>query len=295
MTTEVETGHRAGGAPIGEGRRRFQNKTGGLRACAGAPVVEGRTAAPSDTPRKVACTADSGVAPGATDMEPFVVTFRFATAPIVRGGCTLDAVLGGEIARRMESREEAIRRTPLACTDGVHHGSSLLLLGDTGVARPVLVVQNNRAAFSGVDSVTIASVARRRVTLASAKNVLNRYEARVCEGGAWLGTGRIEEVFALLSSLLGIGKRRQSGWGMIDPGSLEVESVHADPRTWGLVTGPQAPDFASARIEPRRPLPLELFRRLGGDPLDELIAVVRVRQPYYDPANPPVPAVVPEP
>ena len=45
-------------------------------------------------------------------MQPFVVTFRFATHPIVRGECTLDAVLGGEIARRVESREEAILATP---------------------------------------------------------------------------------------------------------------------------------------------------------------------------------------
>ena len=63
-----------------------------------------------------------------TEARPVVVTFRFETAPIVRGECTLDAVLGGEIARRVDSREQAIGRTPLACTGGVHHGSSLVLL-----------------------------------------------------------------------------------------------------------------------------------------------------------------------
>ena len=224
-------------------------------------------------------------------MEPFIVTFRFETAPILRGGCTLDAVLGGEIARRVRRREEAIRRTPLACTDGVHHGSSLIRLGDTGVSRPAPAVQNPHRAFRAAAAATI-STARRP---GSAKNILNGYEARVCEGGAWLGVGRIEDVHALLSQVLGIGKRRHCGWGMIESGSLAIEPVDADPETWGLVTGPGDPDFASARIEPRRPLPLELFRRLGGDPLDEVIAVVRVRQPYYDAANPPVPAVVPEP
>ena len=130
-------------------------------------------------------------------MEPFIVTFRFETAPILRGGCTLDAVLGGEIARRVQRREEAIRRTPLACTDQVHHGSSLILLGDTGVSRPVPAVQNPRRAFLAAAAATI-STARSRVTPGSAKNILNRYEARVCEGGAWLGAGRIEDVHALL-------------------------------------------------------------------------------------------------
>ena len=111
-------------------------------------------------------------------MEPFIVTFRFETAPILRGGCTLDAVLGGEIARRVQRREEAIRRTPLACTDQVHHGSSLILLGDTGVSRPVPAVQNPRRAFLAAAAATI-STARSRVTPGSAKNILNRYEARV--------------------------------------------------------------------------------------------------------------------
>ena len=74
-----------------------------------------------------------------------------------------------------------------------------------------------------------------------AKNLLNRYEARVCEGGAWLGTGRIDEVRELLYPVIGIGKRRQSGWGMIDPESLELVPVDADPDTWGLVSGRTIP------------------------------------------------------
>ena len=133
------------------------------------------------------------------------------------------------------------------------------------------------------------------MTPGSAKNALSAYEARVCEGGAWLGTGRVDEVASILSSVLGIGKRRGSGRGMIEPGSLEIAPVHADPATWGLVTGPGDPDFATARIAPRRPLPVELFRRLGGRPRDEVVALVRVRQPYYDAGNRPVPAVVPGP
>ena len=227
-----------------------------------------------------------------TESRPFVVTFRFETAPIVRGECTLDAVLGGEIARQVASREEAIRRTPLARTAGVHHGSCLVLLGDTSAIRPVTVVRNARVAFFGADPATIVA-GRRGVTPGAAKNVLNTYEARACDGGAWLGTGRIDEVRALLGAVIGIGKRRGSGWGMIEPGSIAVEPADADPATWGLVTGPGDPDFATERIEPRRPLPVDLFRRLGGDPLDAVLAVVRVRQPYYDASHPPEPAVVP--
>ena len=227
-----------------------------------------------------------------TEARPFVVTFRFETAPIVRGECTLDAVLGGEIARRVDSREQAIGRTPLARTGGVHHGSSLVLLGDAGVTLPAPAVRNPRAALFGADPATIAA-GPRGVAPGAAKNLLNRYGARVCEGGAWLGTGRVDEVRALLAPVLAIGKRRGSGWGMIEPGSIAVEAVDADPATWGLVSGPGDPDFATERIEPRRPLPVDLFRRLGGDPLDAVLAVVRVRQPYYDASHPPEPAVVP--
>ena len=74
-------------------------------------------------------------------MQPFIVTFRFSTMPILHGACTLDAVLGGEIARGVDDLAEAIRTTPLARTDGIFHGSSLILLDDTGVTRTVPVVQ----------------------------------------------------------------------------------------------------------------------------------------------------------
>ena len=185
-------------------------------------------------------------------MQPFIVKFRFATMPILRGACTLDAVLGGEIARGVDALETAIRMTPLAGTDGVSHGSSLILLDDTGVARTVPVVRKSRSAFYDIDPDRVSRGRRRADRPSWAKNLLNRYEARVCEGGAWLGTGRIDEVWELLYPIIGIGKRRQSGWGMIDPESLELEPVDADPNTWGLVSGPDDPDFATDRVTPRR-------------------------------------------
>ena len=181
-----------------------------------------------------------------------------------------------------------------AIVSDVRERSSLLLLGDTGVARPVSVVQNVQAELTSADPGAIA-FGRRRVAPGSVKSTLNGYEARVCEGGAWLGTGCLDEVQSILSLVLGIGKRRGSGWGMMEPGSLAVEPVDADPATFGLVSGPGDPDFATARIRPRRPLPLDLFERLGGDPRDEVVAIVRVCQPYYDATHPPVPAVVPTP
>ena len=229
-----------------------------------------------------------------THHEPFIVTFRFDSPPILRGACTLDAVLGGELARRIENREEAIRRTPLASTQDVHHGSSLILLGDTGVARPVPVLRSARAAVLGADPRVLDANAR-RVSIGATKNVLATCEARVCAGGAWLGTGRIDELAGLLGPVLGIGKRRSSGWGTIEPGSLDIERVDADPTTWGLVRGPGDPDFASECTVPCRPLPVALFRRLGGDPRDAALEIVRVRQPYYDAECPPEPAAVPQP
>ena len=227
-------------------------------------------------------------------MQPFVVTFAFATMPIVNGACTLDAVLGGEIARGVARLDEAIRATPLARTDGVSHGSSLIVLGDTGVACPMPVVQRAGAVLERLAPGRIPK-GRRRTDRFGARNVLSRYQMRVCEGGAWLGTGRIEAVRAILAGVLGIGKRRAAGAGMIDPDSLAVEPVDADPATWGLVTGPCDAAFATARLAPARPLPLALFHRLGGDPADAVIAIERVRQPYHDPRNPAELAVVPWP
>ena len=212
--------------------------------------------------------------------------------PIVGGACTLDAVLGGELARGVERLEDAIRATPLACTDAVSHGSSLRLLDDTGAALPVAVLRNARSALLTLPC-DAASRGRKPLDRLWVKHLLHRYEARVCAGGAWLGTGRLEAVEALLAPVLGIGKRRGAGWGMIEAGSLAVEPVAADPATWGLVSTPQDPDFATERIVPVRPLPLETFRRLGGDPLDAVLACVRVRQPYYAASHRPQPAVVP--
>ena len=256
------------------------------------PCTEGRRARARGIPPPPPGPADGERPPGVLSVQPFVVTFRFATMPIVHGACTLDAVLGGELARGVERLEDAIRATPLACTDAVSHGSSLLFLDDTGVTRPVAVLRNARAALLALPPDTTPS-GRRPLDRLWVKHLMHRYEARLCAGGAWLGTGRREEVEALLSPVLGVGKRRGAGWGMIEPGSLMVEPVAADPATWGLVSTPRDPDFATERVVPVRPLPLETFRRLGGDPLDAVIATVRVRQPYYAASHPPEAAVVP--
>ena len=277
------------GAPVPEGRRRFHEEYRGERPGPGAPALEGRTAAA----RGGHAQAGRGHAgKGAT--QPFVVTFAFATAPVVNGACTLDAVLGSEIARRVAPLEAAIRATPLACTDGIAHGSSLLLLGDTGVTRPMSVLQRAEAALERLAPGRLPK-GRRRTDRFRAKHLLNRYPMRVCAGGAWLGTGHIEAVRAMLAGVLGIGKRRGAGAGMIAADSLAVEPVDADPATWGLVTTPRDGEFATVRIAPSRPLPLALFRRLGGDPAEAVIAIERVRQPYHDARNPPEPAVVPDP
>ena len=221
-----------------------------------------------------------------------MVTFAFATAPIVRSACTLDAVLGGEIARGVACLEAAIRATPLACTDGIAHGSSLLLLGDTGVTGTHWALQRAEAALERLGPGRLPK-GRRRTDRFRAKNLLSQYPTRVCAGGAWLGTGCVESVRSILAWIVGIGKRRGAGAGMIAPDSLVVEPVDADPATWGLVSGPDDPDFATPRLAPVRPLPLALFRRLGGDPADAVLVIERVRQPYHDPRNAPEEAVVP--
>ena len=280
VSAPIDPHHCDPGAPALEGRRKLHHEPGGIGSYLGAPDIEGRTAAVRGGHEE-----EGGA-------QPFVVIFGFATMPIVQGACTLDAVLGGEIARGVANLDEAIRLTPLVCTEGVSHGSSLILLGDTGVTRTVSVVKRAGAAFEGLEPGRIPK-GRRRTDRFVVKNLLSRYPMRLCDGGAWLGTGRIDEVRALLECVVGIGKRRSAGAGMIDPDSLGIESVDADPATWGLVTTACDPEFATQRIAPARPLPIELFRRLGGDPADAVLAVERVRQPYHDARYRPEPAVVP--
>ena len=291
MSAPIDPHDRGPGAPDVEGRRRFHHEACGEGSDHGAPDVEGRTPAARGGHTE-AFTADPRDGAAVNGMRPFVVAFRFATMPVLNGACTLDAVLGGEIARGVADLDEAIGATPLACTDGVSHASSLIVLGDTGVTRTLSVVQRGRAAVDGLAPGRIPK-GRRRTDRFGAKNVLNRYPTRLCDGGVWLGTGRLEEVRALLTGVVGIGKRRGAGVGMIEPGSLVVEPVDADPATWGLVTGPHDCDFATPRVAPARPLPLALFQRLGGDPAEALMTIERVRQPYHDPRNRAEPAVVP--
>ena len=294
MSGPAKSTGRGLGAPECGGRRRFHQESCVQRPDQGAPEVEGRAGAATGG-NEQAGTAYGEEGRARPGMQPFVVTFAFATMPIVTGACTLDAVLGGEIARTVASLDDAIRATPLRRTEGVLHGSSLIVLDDTGVTRPMPVVQRGQAALEGLAPGRIPK-GRRRTDRFRAKNVLNRYPMRVCTGGAWLGTGWIEAVRAILAGVLGIGKRRAAGAGMIDPDSLLIEPVVADPATWGLVTGPADGAFATARIAPARPLPLALFRRLGGDPAEAVTAIERVRQPYHDARrNPAELAVVPGP
>ena len=286
MSAALDTHDQGPGAPALEGRRRFHQKCCGEGPYQGAPDVEGR----ADDGQ--AGSVQAGKDARGREFQPFLVTFDFATMPIVNGACTLDAVLGGEIARGVARLDEAIRATPLACTGGVSHGSSLIVLGDTGVTRQMTVVQRAGAALERLAPGRCPK-GRRRTDRFCAKGVLSRYPMRVCAGAAWLGTGQIEAVRAILAGVLGIGKRRAAGAGMIDPDSIAVEPVDANPATWGLVTTPSDGEFATERVAPARPLPLALFRRLGGDPADAVITVERVRQPYHDPRNAPEEAVAP--
>ena len=227
------------------------------------------------------------------DMQPFVVTFEFATMPILNGPCTLDAVLCGEIARTVASLDAAVRATPLALTDGglarlrAHrarrHRRDPHPGGRPERARGARAPRPGTHPEGGAGAPTASA---RRICSAA----IRCGSATAAPGS---GPGGSRRCGAVLARVIGIGKRRAAGAGMIDPVSLAVEPVDADPATFGLVTGPDDPEFATARIAPARPLPLALFRRLGGDPADALLTVERVRPPYHDPRNVPEEAVAP--
>ena len=98
MSAPLEVQDPGPGAPVPEGRRRFHEENRGERPGPGAPELEGRAAAARGGHGQ-AGSGHAGKDAPVRYPQPFVVTFAFATMPVVNGACTLDAVLGGEIAR----------------------------------------------------------------------------------------------------------------------------------------------------------------------------------------------------
>ena len=121
--------------------------------------------------------------------------------------------------------------TPLACTDGVHHGSSIILLGDTGVSRPAPVVANARAA-----SRRGARARRRR---SRARDVGLGEERPAPVRGARVRGRRLARHGARrrggLHLLVGPRDRKASrlGLGMVEPGRSRSSPWTPTPRPGG--------------------------------------------------------------
>lgn len=199
--------------------------------------------------------------------QPFVITINFTT-PLI-GRPTLDAVVAGELAR-WEGDEAALTSLPIKRMDGVPLASQLFVdpIALNSALTKITGFGQERQSLP-LDHVEPQAGRYRRWP-----NLLNRYEAQAVVCGIWLGTGDTGRIQDVLADLRAIGTRRGDGLGLI--ADWTIEPADANPETWGLM---------DAARRPVRPVPLDLWRQLDGDPTAP-IELVRARPFYWDHSNP---------
>lgn len=178
---------------------------------------------------------------------------------------TLDSLLSAACQLFGEDGQQL----PLKNTDGVFHGSAVMMVG-----RPVV----NEAAF--VSRMTIDDFSHPRIipnrrkkmavkmTCFPDKPRLDRYQAFHVPAVAWFAFGDPGNAIALLRRLPGLGKRCHTGYGQVSAYSAtEMAHDHA----WVL------PDAS-----PARPLPVGLCRHIGLDPGQLVIDRATFKPDYFD-------------
>ncbi len=212
-----------------------------------------------------------------TAHAPFVVTVTLVTPLAGSVPMTLDALLAGELAQ-WEGDEAALTSLPLGAMDGTFQASQAYV-DAVGIDMKLtkIAMRQSEPNSMPVDSIQGPIV----TTYNAAKNTLNRYNGRATYTVMFAGVGDIDAVHGILIDVQAIGLRRGDGLGLV--ATLTIEPVPADPTRWGLVTD---------EGEPMRPVPLPLWRRLGGR-ADVAIQQVRCRPFYWDQRNPAVACAVP--
>ena len=222
---------------------------------------------------------------------PFQLDVEIRT-PLAGGDIpTLDAVLLGEISRLNPDAPDYARspkaaletlKPLLKITSGIPHASALLF--DAGAPGGMFVKTSRvRREFDSIYPMGL-KVKGRNFAGGGSKydNLLSDISHRFAGDAQFFGVGDIGEVKRALRLWRGIGAQWRNGWGEVGEWQI-APAESADPDIWGM----------TENGAPLRPLPRELFEKLGGDSAWPT-AHRRVVPPYWGGAVPRVAAVVPD-
>jgi len=181
-------------------------------------------------------------------MENFRAHITLETPAILHELLSLDALLAAALYRRSGDVEQAHSAIPLARTEGLWHGSSVIL----GRGHAVTISCTRR--LRGRDWEPRRFTDQRKNGRVRVLTGGGRYRPEVDTYRGWAGEisfaarGEAEAVKNLLLSLPGIGAKARAGHGRI--GEIEIEAIEHDESL--CVAG-----------EPRRPVPVRLCRKAG--------------------------------
>ena len=224
-------------------------------------------------------------------MVPFQLDVEIR-APLAGGDIpTLDAVMLGEIVRTNpdapdyaagpDAAMKALKPLLKIAEGGIPHASALLF--DAPMAfGSISKAMRVRREFEEIAPRDLqlpegrrewSSITGRRET----PQLFNGVQCRLVGRARFVGVGDIGEIRRVLSFWQGVGAQWRNGWGALADHprppykKWRIRPVNEDPGTWGLIDGEK---------NPVRPLPLDLFRSLGGNPAVETVHA-RARPPYW--------------
>ena len=174
-------------------------------------------------------------------MNSFTLKATLASSIIMRGHCTLDAVL-------MSVLNTGDVSNLIKCDRDLYHASSANLIGlidTTAVSFVGSMMPTTRgqqwAEVITPDRAGKISINSKKASMAGAK--ISRYQAHTCEAIEWYATGNAEQVLEVMQGVIAIGKKRGSGYGQVTSWSVSLED--------GL------DGLVGVMGEPARPIPID--------------------------------------
>ena len=181
-------------------------------------------------------------------MESFTLRATLTSPVIMRGHCTLDAVLmavlnTGDVSNMVK------------CVDDLYYASAAMRLG-TGENKSVSFVSSMMTTTKGHIWAEILTPSRTGKVIINPKrereagSKTDTYIATPCSHVEWYATGDAHAVLDALKGVASIGKKRRHGFGEVSEWSVSL-----DDELDGLV---------GVMGEPLRPIPLDRWEQ-GGD------------------------------
>jgi len=217
-------------------------------------------------------------------LTPFQITANLATPLILSDDTylTLDALLSGVIFEKTDSFDRALNEIPLDRSNGVWHGSAAFL--DSCAIRtsaPFGAGLRTRDVDSGaLERLALARIraGKRRGEIAKIDTQRSFYQSTLVHYSAystprvyWFGSGDMEKVKLLISSVPAIGKKRRQGYGQVE--HIEIEPLENDVSLSRFVRGER---------QPMRPIGLKEWQALYGTSDIASLGCTRCSPPYFN-------------